>query len=691
MSFLHQSPVSEEEVKEIEGYIRTTIEKVWNMYQTKNNGIKGLYQYLEQQQQQQEQSCSSSSSSFNCRNNTKNSIDQEVSSKIQGDARTYQIEFFHRAIRNNTIVSLGTGQGKTFIAIMTIHHFASDFQTNLQHSNTTTITTTTNTVDNMIMTNHHPSHFKQTWFLVPSIALAVQQANTLRTNLPYTVGIACHTAASSDLAREELGQCQILVATHGAALDLLRHYGDTFHLSRVNLLILDECHNAVKNNNYAVLMKKFYHTLPNNKSRPHVLGLTASPIINVPKNITDDILENRLQELESTLDSSLISFSSLNLCPIEAGLLISNVQERIIHYHNIPPPVVSFNHTSAGLHPSRYKELDQLNYLYYEFGPALVASYCEVLTREISQNKYEKETINQFQALKLHLMHICNTFKSQYSNQKENDGKSDKMIALERLLVDLYSLNHNYNNYNNGAASSIAKDTVGIVFVERRISALALKHFLTFHSNIHMNSHHPIKCDLLTRQTSHIFKYLSPHHHQNNISLKEQQQKQAHDDWLHKIQSAKEVLDMLRRREINLLFCTSVVEEGVDVDACSFVIVLDDLKTTKSYIQMKGRARQLNAQFHVFENSESQTTPPVTLSHAQHVETKITNYIGMRTISKSSSTTMNDSTHQSSFYASSEEDAIHQGEYRAKYGMVDLASSKSLVNRYAFCVPMDSQ
>ena len=33
------------------------------------------------------------------------------------------------------------------------------------------------------------------------------------------------------------------------------------------------------------------------------------------------------------------------------------------------------------------------------------------------------------------------------------------------------------------------------------------------------------------------------------------------------------------------MIATSVVEEGVDVDACEFVIVLDNLKTTKSYIQ----------------------------------------------------------------------------------------------------------
>ena len=41
-------------------------------------------------------------------------------------------------------------------------------------------------------------HAKQTWFLVPSVALAVQQTQTLRVNLPYKVATACHTGTIVD-------------------------------------------------------------------------------------------------------------------------------------------------------------------------------------------------------------------------------------------------------------------------------------------------------------------------------------------------------------------------------------------------------------------------------------------------------------------------------------------------------------
>ena len=40
-----------------------------------------------------------------------------------------------------------------------------------------------------------------------------------------------------------------------------------------------------------------------------------------------------------------------------------------------------------------------------------------------------------------------------------------------------------------------------------------------------------------------------------------------------------------------------MVEEGLDVSTCNLVICLNELATVKTFIQMKGRARQLNSRF----------------------------------------------------------------------------------------------
>eukprot|EP01034_Spumella_vulgaris_P022615 gene22615-28752_t len=56
-----------------------------------------------------------------------------------------------------------------------------------------------------------------------------------------------------------------------------------------------------------------------------------------------------------------------------------------------------------------------------------------------------------------------------------------------------------------------------------------------------------------------------------------------------------EALMKFRSGEYNVLFATDVVEEGLDVRACQFVINFDLPMTVKSYIQRRGRARAANS------------------------------------------------------------------------------------------------
>lgn len=58
-------------------------------------------------------------------------------------------------------------------------------------------------------------------------------------------------------------------------LNILRH--SIIKMEGINLLILDECHHAVKKHPYSLVMSEFYHTTPKEK-RPAVFGMTASPV-----------------------------------------------------------------------------------------------------------------------------------------------------------------------------------------------------------------------------------------------------------------------------------------------------------------------------------------------------------------------------------------------------------------------------
>lgn len=66
------------------------------------------------------------------------------------------------------------------------------------------------------------------------------------------------------------------------------------------------------------------------------------------------------------------------------------------------------------------------------------------------------------------------------------------------------------------------------------------------------------------------------------------------------------VLEKFAKGECQVLVATSVLEQGIDVAACGVVICFDGIKTMKSVIQSRGRARKRSASFIVFVNVDGQ-------------------------------------------------------------------------------------
>lgn len=66
------------------------------------------------------------------------------------------------------------------------------------------------------------------------------------------------------------------------------------------------------------------------------------------------------------------------------------------------------------------------------------------------------------------------------------------------------------------------------------------------------------------------------------------------------------ILEMFSKGECRVLISTSVLEQGIDVTACGLVICFDGLKSVKSTIQSRGRARKDVANFVAFVASEEQ-------------------------------------------------------------------------------------
>jgi len=65
------------------------------------------------------------------------------------------------------------------------------------------------------------------------------------------------------------------------------------------------------------------------------------------------------------------------------------------------------------------------------------------------------------------------------------------------------------------------------------------------------------------------------------------------------IDQQMQAVQSFREGKFNVLVSTSVTEEGFDTPACNVVVAFDEPDSLKSYIQMKGRARQEKSTFYI--------------------------------------------------------------------------------------------
>ncbi|KAK9058908.1 hypothetical protein SSX86_023756 [Deinandra increscens subsp. villosa] len=192
-------------------------------------------------------------------------------------ARKYQLDVLEQAKNKNTIAFLETGAGKTLIAVLLIKSVYHDL--------------------------HKQGKKMLAVFLVPKVPLVYQQAEVIREQTGYQVGHYCGEMGQDfwDARRwqREFEKKQVLVMTAQILLNILRH--SIIKMEAINLVILDECHHAVKKHPYSLVMSEFYHTTAKEK-RPSVFGMTASPV-NL-KGVSSQVdCAIKIRNLETKLDS----------------------------------------------------------------------------------------------------------------------------------------------------------------------------------------------------------------------------------------------------------------------------------------------------------------------------------------------------------------------------------------------------
>lgn len=124
---------------------------------------------------------------------------------------------------------------------------------------------------------------------------------------------------------KELDENRVLVMTAQILVNILHH--GFIKVENINLLVLDECHNATKGHPYVRIMQILDKAKNSGIKQPHIMGLTAS-IINEKYNKVN--LDEKIKHLEETLKSKCITCSD----PTATSDFAAKPVESIITYTN---------------------------------------------------------------------------------------------------------------------------------------------------------------------------------------------------------------------------------------------------------------------------------------------------------------------------------------------------------------------
>ncbi|KAL0046074.1 hypothetical protein WJX82_001682 [Trebouxia sp. C0006] len=196
--------------------------------------------------------------------------------------RQYQTELFFEARKRNVIAYLDTGSGKTLVSVLLIKDKAGSLNEN--------------------------GHKRVTIFLAPKVLLVQQQADVLRKHTSLRVSHFCGDMNVDYWDRrrwgKELQEQDIWVMTPQILLNVLRH--GFLKITDLNLLVCDECHRAIKKDPYNCIMQEFYHDRSTEGVRPHIFGMTASPVNTRAKQTQMKVAE-AVWQLERNMDAQVIT------------------------------------------------------------------------------------------------------------------------------------------------------------------------------------------------------------------------------------------------------------------------------------------------------------------------------------------------------------------------------------------------
>ncbi|KAK4883339.1 hypothetical protein RN001_006658 [Aquatica leii] len=561
--------------------------------------------------------------------------------------RDYQISIMEIAIKQNTIIFLPTGSGKTLIAVMILKRLSKPLQKPLSQGGKLSI------------------------MLVNTVALVDQQAKYLRTLTNQDVGAYSGEMNVDSWNREmwhkEFETHQILIMTAQILVNLLAPAFLT--LNQVNLLIFDECHNAVNDHAMRQVMS-YYNDLD---EEPRIIGLSAT-LLN--KNCKPDQVIDEVTALETTFHSKIATVEDLEkvigystnpnevIRPYKRYTLNLIDQYSIIHLESLIKVLTQVK-TQQKLSPplnSHLKPLDvstefkdaiclikDVIYHITEFGSyvgelAVIAHTIQL--ERIKKNCQDPKVATIYDAV----MTGFTTVKKMFTDHMSESNPLERIYRYSsNQIITLFQILEQYDQTSK-------QSLCGIIFVQRRFTAKLIYNVLKNLKNADPTFAH-VEPNFVVGFNTNPF---------NDTR-----------EGFYRAKMNKKILQQFYNKEINLLVASNVLEEGVDIPTCSLVVNFNQVTNYRGYIQSKGRARHKDSFYYmIVDDFEKFSSKYITF---QDVEATLNRYlVGTNEARTGPDLEFCDENEIPPYYVN--------GKGSAK---VDLLSAISLLCRYCLKLPSD--
>ncbi|KAG6799300.1 endoribonuclease Dicer-1 [Apis mellifera caucasica] len=545
--------------------------------------------------------------------------------------REYQVELFYAAKDKDIIVCLGKNYEQTFLVIKLIQEFATNNRRLLSQGGKRSL---------YILTDEDKCTIKASY---------IQQLTDLKVLL-------CDTCSTAEFI-EKFEISHVLLATSKTCAQLLADKKILPH--QINLVIVDECHKSINNSQ----LKFILQTILSCNNVPRIIGL-AVPLFNLTQEpgrlgLEIEKVENTFQcEVETASDIlSILRYSPkpkeyvVEYAKSEKGELHITIENHILHAieflrdHRYDPTEIYNEEFYEDIQkipdPTEkpFEMMQDLLHILETLGPwcadraafallilteklkiktpyerhyLLLNMIASVFTkiRALCDNAFEvlseKEKIYKYTTTKVHrLLQILKTYTPYYTkhinntdNKINNENISRKFPANNRdSIKDKFMQSKKLDCNWKSSEENCKKPPVarhmrgitdpdllcGVIFVDKAFVAKVLFYLLN-EISMHDEELHFLS-PLYT-----IEKNIDDISYSKDLEIEHRKQ--------------EEVLKRFRIHECNILISTSILEEGIDIPKCNFVMRYDFPKTYQSYVQCKSRARAPDALYVLLVSQE---------------------------------------------------------------------------------------